>query len=248
MYMHDINPEKETSVLMIHPMLSDGMGLKTCIADHWGDSFRLLLPDLSGHADAVGIVYKSASDEASQIHEYLLENNCTHIQLGYCASLGGCVLLELLQYSDLTFEHLFFEGISMYENARILDFLSRKWFLAMHHKALRKPESAVRTMEKMYGEDAAEAMAKRFLAIDDESIENICHDCSFVHLPAMDTETQKKCVFAYGEKEFDYKNSRKILPLKYPEAELAVWADKGHCERISKDSEAYAGMLKQYLG
>ena len=38
------------------------------------------------------------------------------MNLGFGASLGGVVLFELLKFKDLTFDHVFFEGVSFYEN------------------------------------------------------------------------------------------------------------------------------------
>ena len=126
MKMHDYNKDKDRVFLLIHPMMSDGAGLKLCITDHMGSDFRYLLPDLAAHG-------------------------------------------------------------------------------------------------------------------------NICHDCSFVHLTRLDSEMQRNTIFAYGEKEFDLKNSRKVCAARYPEAQLKVWKGLNHCQRISGDSEAYAEMLRKII-
>ena len=247
MKMHDYNTDKDRVILLIHPMMSDGAGLKLCITDHMGSDFRYLLPDLAAHGDAGGDTYHSAKEEASQIHDYLIEHGITHLVMGYCASLGACTLFELLEYKDIEFDHLFFEGASLYENTRLLFFLSRKMYLGRHSQALKNPEKAVGIMRRLYGESAAEAMAKRFIAMNEESIINICRDCSFVHLTRLDSEMQRNTIFAYGEKEFDLKNSRKVCTVRYPEAQLKVWRGLNHCQRISGDSEAYAEMLREII-
>ena len=247
MKMHDLNKEKERAVLLIHPMMSDGAGLKLCITDYMGTDFRYLLPDLAAHGDAADQTYRSAKEEASQIHDYLIEHKITHLSMGYCASLGACTLFELLEYKDITFDHLFFEGASLYESTKLLFFLSKKMYLGRHSQALKDPKKAIDIMRKLYGESSAEAMAKSFIAMNDESIINICHDCSFVHLTKMDKETQKKTIFAYGEKEFDLRNSRKVCAKRYPDAKLKVWKGLNHCQRISGDSEAYGEMLRKII-
>ncbi len=247
MKMHDYNKDKDRVFLLIYPMMSDGAGLKLCITDHMGSDFRYLLPDLAAHGEAGGETYRSAREEASQIHTYLVEQGVLHLAMGYCASLGGCTLFELLEYKDIKFDHLFFEGASLYESARVLFYLSRKMYLGRHSQALKNPEKAVRIMRRLYGESAAEAMAKRFIAMNEESIINICHDCSFVHLTRLDSEMQRNTIFAYGEKEFDLKNSRKVCAARYPEAQLKVWKGLNHCQRISGDSEAYAEMLRKII-
>ena len=247
MKMHDYNTDQDSVILLIHPMMSDGAGLKLCITDHMGSDFRYLLPDLAAHGETGEETYRSAKEEAAQIHAYLLEKGITHLAMGYCASLGGCTLFELLEYKDIKFDHLFFEGASLYENTRVLFFLSKKMYLGRHSQALKNPEKTIRIMCKLYGESAAEAMAKRFIAMNEESIINICHDCSFVHLTRLDSEMQRNTIFAYGEKEFDLKNSRKVCAARYPEAQLKVWKGLNHCQRISGDSEAYAEMLRKII-
>ena len=87
----------------------------------------------------------------------------------------------------------------------------------------------------------------RYLLPDLAAHGNICHDCSFVHLTRLDSEMQRNTIFAYGEKEFDLKNSRKVCAARYPEAQLKVWKGLNHCQRISGDSEAYAEMLRKII-
>lgn len=98
-----------------------------------------------------------------------------------------------------------------------------------------------------HGEDAGPAMAKRFIAMNEESIRHIIHDCGYVQLPELSPEMQKRCVFAYGEKDSDLKQCRKLLPKKYPGAALKVWPGYAHCGKMTAESQNYAAMLKQIL-
>lgn len=247
MKMHDHNKEKERAVLLIHPMMSEGAGLKLCITDYIGPDFRYLLPDLSAHGEAGNETYHSAKEEASQIYDYLVEQGLYHLSMAYCASLGACTLFELLEYKDITFDHLFFEGASLYESTRLLFFLSKKMYLSRHSQALKDPKKMIDIMRRLYGQSSAESMAKSFIAMNEESIINICRDCSFVHLTDLDKEIQQKTIFAYGEKEFDLRNSRKVCAARYPYAQLKVWKGLDHCQRISNDSKAYGEMLRKII-
>ena len=94
MKMIERNKTAEAAALLIHPMLSSAEGIELCVTDFWGDDVRCFLPDLSSHGEAAGETYHSASEEAKAIHDYLVEQNCTHLQLGFGASLGGVVLFE----------------------------------------------------------------------------------------------------------------------------------------------------------
>lgn len=235
------------AALLIHPMLSCAEGIEQCVTKFWDDDVHCFLPDLSAHGEAAAETYHSAAEEAKAIHDYLAEWDCTHLQLGFGASLGGVVLFELLKYEDLTFDHIFFEGVSFYERAPLLCFGLTQAFLSKHRRAVKDPELSKRKMTAIYGNAAGPAMAQRFIAMNEPSIRSIIHDCGYVQLPNLSEDVQRRCVFAYGERDSDLKRCKKILPAKYPGAELKIWTGYAHCGRMTGDSENYAAMLKRYV-
>ncbi len=245
MRMNELNTEQEKNILMIHPMLSSANGFKECFVKYLGNDFRYFLPDLAGHASANEETYQSAKEEAKQIHDYLIQKNISNIDLVFGASLGGVVLFELIQYEDINFKHIVFEGTSFFENASLLNFIMTKIMLKKHRKAVKNPELAVKKMTKIYGSIAAEPMANNFINIDEESIKNIMRDCSFVELPSLSEELQEKCIFAYGSKDIDRKKAKKIQPVKYPKAKIIIWEGLGHCQKMSKNSKAYSEFLRK---
>lgn len=241
------------AALLIHPMLSSAAGMKAFLADRMaaapgcGD-LAFLMPDLSAHGDASGEEYKSAADEAAQIHSWLAEHGRTSLALGYGASLGGVVLFELLRYPDLKFDRLFFEGTSFFTGAPVTEAVIRAIFLKKHRKASVDPELSVRKMTERFGADAARPLAERFIAMSESSIRAVVHDCADVRLPVLSLDQQRRCTFAYGEKDPDLGRARKTIPGFYPKAELRVWQGYGHCGRLTRDSDAYAAMLAGLLG
>lgn len=74
MIMHDYNAAASKAAILIHPMLSSAEGARECLPELWSEDARWLLPDLSAHGDAVAGTYRSASDEAKAIHDYLIEH------------------------------------------------------------------------------------------------------------------------------------------------------------------------------
>lgn len=247
MKMYERNLGQGRTALLIHPMLSSAEGIELCVTNFWGEGVHCFVPDLSGHGEDAAATYHSAAEEAKAIHDVLVEQGCTHLDLGFGASLGGVVLFEMLKFPDLTFDHVFFEGVSFYEKAPLIEFVLTRVFLSKHRKAVKDPELSRRKMSELYGETAGSAMAKRFIAMNEESIRHIIHDCGYVQLPELSPEMQKRCVFAYGEKDSDLKQCRKLLPKKYPGAALKVWPGYAHCGKMTAESQNYAAMLKQIL-
>ena len=247
MKMPERNQGAAKTALLIHPMLSSAEGIEQCVSGLCADDIHCFIPDLSAHGQASGQTYHSAAEEARAIHDHLIKMGCTNLQLGFGASLGGVVLFELLKYEDLTFDHIFFEGVSFYEHAPLLCFALTWVFLSKHRKAVKDPELSKRKMSAIYGNIAGPAMAKRFIAMNEESIRGIIHDCAYVRLPDLSEGMQGRCVFAYGEKDSDLKQCKKLLPIKYPHAELKIWPGYAHCWRMTADPESYSAMLKSYI-
>ncbi len=249
MKMHVYGPSEEETptVLIIHPMLSSASSMKATLCDHMGPGLRFLVPDLSAHGDDASAPYVSAAAEAGAIHEWLSSRGVRHLSLGFAASLGGVVLFELLRFPDLSFDRLFIEGVSFYSGgpvARVGGAVLSRVMIAKHRKAARDPEAGARKLARLYGKEAARSMVLSFAAISEESIRAIVHDCSHVSLPPLSPATQRRCTFAYGEKDSDLQLARRVVPRLYPEAELRVWPGWGHCERMSRDSVTYGAMLQ----
>ena len=55
----------------------------------------MLPPDLAAHGAASGETYAGAKEEPRAIPDHLAARGCTHLRLGFCASLGGVVLFKL---------------------------------------------------------------------------------------------------------------------------------------------------------
>lgn len=242
MVIHDLYPEKSKVMLLIHPMLASSESMRTFLVENIlkeTNEYRFIIPDLSGHSEAMNEVYISAAEEARVLTQYLLKHGVSEVDLGFAASLGGVVLFEILNRREIKFRRLFFEGVSFYENAKLGGFLMTKIMLAKQKKGLKNPKLAVEKMSRMFGSQAGEVMAERFLRMNPLSIKNIVRDCSNVRLPKMDMETQKFCVFSYGEKDSDLSLARRKIPKMYLEAKLVVDKGYGHCEKMVKDAEGY---------
>ena len=183
----------------------------------------------------------------NNIHVQQRYSVATKVKLGYGASLGGVVLLELLKYADIQFEHAFFEGTSFYTNAKLLNHVFKSVLLKAHKKALANPTFSVKMMGSIFGEDMAQLQVNNFIAMNEESIKNIIHDCASVELPTLSESMQNKCVFAYGSKDLDYRKAKRILPETYPHAQIRVWKGYGHCQKMIEDTNHYCKELEKYI-
>ena len=247
MHVYGSSADDSPTVLLIHPMLSSASRMKAAVADHMGAGLRFLIPDLSAHGDEASAPYVSAAAEAAAIHEWLTSHEVRCLSLGFGASLGGVVFFELLRFPNLSFDRLFIEGVSFYSGgpiSRTGGAILSHIMVAKHRKAMHDPEAGVRKLARLFGEEVARPMAESLAAMSEESIRAIVRDCSRVTLPHLSPDVQRRCTFAYGQKDSDLRLARRTVPRLYPDAELVVWPGWGHCERMSRDSRAYGAMLR----
>ena len=244
--MHDYNLEGHKIVLLLHPMLASGKMMYELLGKHLGEDVRCLAPDFSSHGAQQDQEYSDAFKEADAILEYLADNKIKHIDLAYGASLGGVVLTELLKH-DLSFGTVFFEGTSFFENANLMTSVVSAVFIKKHNRAVNDYNRAITAMGELYGEEFAEDFAKQFIGMSENSIRNIAKSCGHNHHAELAPELQKRCIFAYGSKDFNVFKAKGGCKKYYPHAKYVTWEGYGHCEKIVADTAAYIEMLKSYL-
>ena len=61
-------------------------------------------------------------------------------------------------------------------------------------------------------------LAPRIRAVTERDIDAICHACCHYDLRKLTQEEQTKLHLDFGEKDFDWKYSRKTIPVYMPEA------------------------------
>ena len=242
----DENKESEKVVLLIHSMSFTAEAFRNLIVSNMSGDYRFIVPELASHGKS-SEAFESAEKEAEKIYQYLLDNKIKKIDLAFGTSLGGIVLLRLLDNKNIIINKCVFEGCSLFKNAYLLEFFLKTFFIRNHRKAVKNKNYAIRKMSKIYGDKLGEVMTDCFIGINEESIVNIVHACTFVELPKLTKEEQEKCIFCYGSKDINLKNVRKIIKKYMPYATLKVWDKYMHCNKIRKDNLEYCQFLESQI-
>lgn len=247
MKMHILNKGKEKKILCLHPIFLNADSMEKILIDLIHKDAEILIPDLSGHGTLMNQDYQSAKEEARMIANYLVMNQIHTIDFAYGASLGARVLLELLKNSDIHFHSLYFEGASLFCDAKAIRLLLTKNLLKKQKKGKKNKADLLKEFSLIYGNDLANEMVTTLISSSEESLRHYAYDLTHVELPKLDKENQKKCIFAYGQKDPNLKEAKKVLSKNYPYADIKIWKDYQHCQRMVKDRVAYCKDLEQYL-
>ena len=124
----------------------------------------------------------------------------------------------------------------------------KKMFRSRKKKLAKTHVDASPSLVKMYGYDFAKMMTKNFERITIADIDNICHACCHYDLRKLSDDEQKKLHLDFGEKDFDWKYSRKTVPVCMPYAELVIRPGYQHCGYMAAEPKAYAEQLEAFMG
>ena len=239
----EVNKENKKTILLIHPLGFTAEAMKNLIADKLPSDYRYIIPELAGHGKSKE-VFKSTEIEAKKIEDYLLEKGIREIDLALGASLGGLVLLNLLNSKKIKFNKCIFEACSLSEGSKIKEILARKFVMDKQKKALKDREFALDEIEKFYGKQWSNIIADTLIGMDKKSVTNLVKTFVYVKVPKLSKADQEKCIFCYGSEEFNLKDSKKILEKKLPKVKVKIWKGYNHCEIIAKDNLKYCKFLE----
>ena len=243
----EVNKENKKTILLIHPLGFTAEAMKNLIADKLPSDYRYMIPELAGHGKSKE-VFKSTEIEAKKIEDYLLEKGIREIDLALGASLGGLVLLNLLNSKKIKFNKCIFEACSLSEGSKIKEILARKFVMDKQKKALKDRKFALDEIEKFYGKQWSNIIADTLIGMDKKSVTNLVKNFVYVKVPKLSKADQEKCIFCYGSEEFNLKDSKKIIEKKLPNVKVKIWKGFNHCEIPARNNSYYCRFLEGELG
>ena len=171
----EVNKENKKAILLIHPLGFTAEAMKNLIADKLPSDYRYIIPELAGHGKSKE-VFKSTEIEAKKIENHLLEKGIREIDLALGASLGGLVLLNLLNSKKIKFNKSIFEACSLSEGSKIKEILARKFVMDKQKKALKDRKFALDEIEKFYGKQWSNIIADTLIGMDKKKCDQPCQD------------------------------------------------------------------------
>ena len=245
MFINEFGNRDDPTVILLAPMMISGSDLHDQMAQHFQGSYHIIAPDQGGHGKAGA--YVSADEEYRTLKSFLLETGCTSIELVYGASLGAAVAYRLFLDPGFTVCHAWFDGVALKSSAGFAEWIVSRMFRKrkkLSAKLRGKPSSM---LVKMYGYDFAKRMAKNFERITPEDIDAICHACCHYDLRKLTDEEQRKLHLDFGEKDFDWKISRKTIPVYMPNAEVTIRPGYTHCGYMAAHPKEYVEEMEKFM-
>ena len=245
MFIHEYGSGDDPLLLLLAPMMVSGEDLYQLMRPHFNGTYHFIAPDQGGHGKAGA--YVSADEEYKALKSFLLDAGHTEIELVYGASLGVAIGYRLFLDPDFTVRHAWFDGVALSRNAGFAEWFMRKMFRSRKKKLAKTKAKASPSLVQMYGYDFAKMMTKNFEQITESDIDAICHACCHYDLRKLTKEEQAKLHLDFGEKDFDWKYSKKTIPVYMPEAELVIRPGFQHCGYMAAHPKEYAEEIESFI-
>lgn len=220
------------------------------------NEYYIIAPDYNGHYED-SVAFTTRKDEASEIKNYIQQNNLTSLHMIYGQSMGAEIAIELTK--QLFEENIMIKDLVL-DGAPCIK-LSKLYKAFMYFK--------FKTMIKMLrGKSVEEVIRWKFLNkfsngqteslrpmleslsavtphITNESIKNETECCYTFDFPEFSTEFQHHMHFFYAKEEKAYTTCFKHVKKAYPKADFRVESGFGHLTYSLKNTDQYIDWLKQ---
>ena len=245
MFINEYGSREDPTIILLAPMMVSGSDLYALMKPYFKGRYHFIAPDQGGHGKAGG--YVSAEEEYKALRLFLMETGCRDVALVYGASLGVAVGYRLFLEGQIKVHSAWFDGVALCKNARFADWFMKRMFRSRKKKLAKSHAEASPSLVKMYGYDFAKMMTKNFERITLEDIDNICFACCHYDLRKLTDEEQRRLHLDFGEKDFDWKYSKKTYPVYMPKAELVLRPGYGHCGFMAAEMEKYVAQLETFM-
>ncbi len=245
MYIREYGSREKPTILLLAPMMVTGEDLYHWMKPYLRGEYHILAPDQGGHGKAGN--YAGAEAEYRELRSFLMETGCRDIALVFGASLGVAVGYRLFLDPAFTVRHAWFDGVVLSGNAGFTEWFMKRLFRSRKKKLAKTRVEASPSLVKMYGYDFAKIMTENFKRITVEDIDAICHACCHYELRKLTEEEQGKLHLDFGEKDFDWKYSRKTIPVYMPKAEVTIRPGFAHCGYMAAEPRAYVEQMEAFL-
>ena len=245
MFIHEYGNRKNPTIILLAPMMVSGTNIYNLMNPYFRGQYHIIAPDQGGHGKAGS--YVSADEEYAALRSFLRENGFKDIALVYGASLGVAIAYRLFLDPEFTVQKAWFDGVALCRNAGFAEWFMKKLFRSRKKKLAKSQIEASPSLVKMYGYDFAKMMTKNFERIKSQDIDAICRACCHYELRKLTEEEQAKLHLDFGEKDFDWKYSKKTIPVYMPKAELVIRPGYAHCGYLAAETKTYVEQIEAFM-
>ncbi len=241
MKIHTFGDPGDPAVVLIHPMLLTGRQMIDRLGKKFSGHYYLIAPDQGGHGEDSS-PYAPGKD-AEALHRFLKEKGIADVRILYAASMGGVMSMRLLSLGGIRYHTVRMEGIPLRNAGASKALLGILGLLRTRNQARQDPAAIAAKLAPAFGADLARSMAEQLGRLSRKNICRIQWACVFGSAVPLDRSGIDHMTFEWGEKEVNSRG-KPLAEQMYPWAETVILPGRGHCERLSKDTDRLAAELE----
>lgn len=250
MNIHEFGQENPEWVLFLHASCTSWNFYEESVRA-LSERYHVLVPAILGHDLTTDEDYTSVEQIATELEQWLLEREQTHIHGLYGLSMGGSVALRLLADDKITFDKAVIDaGITPYQLPWLLTrFIALRDFLMVElGKHSRKLLEMAYPPEK-YGAEGLDYMQQVMKHMSARTIWRVFDSCNNYAMPQPIPAIQTEMQYWYGSLE---KKARAwdidYVKQNFPKTKFVEIPGLDHAEYALLHPAEFAGQMLAFFG
>lgn len=249
MEFHTLGQIGNPVILLIHGALTP-YEIMLPVAEHFKDSYRVIIPALDGHTKTEKSTFVSIENEAEKIEAYLREKEITEIFCVCGLSLGGAVAHKLLSRGNIRILNTVLDGAPLVKSPALLTRIMTGNYLDILKKSKERDKKTLDNFCRYFLPENYLTCYLEF--IDKMSEDSIVNMLKSVGESTLDTNLDLKAtrlLYLHGTRMNEYlskKSAKKITKL-YPEATVVCFKGDAHCRCAIYEPEDFAQVVLDYI-
>lgn len=220
------------------------------------EDFYIIVPTYNGHCEG-SKDFTTRQGEASEIKQYIQNNQIDNIKMIYGQSMGAEVGIELLRQllvSGVNVETTLFDGAPCIQLSKLYKafmYWKFKTMINMLNGKTLEEAMNIPIVKKFSNGDpeALKPMIEPIIQVapflSKTSLKNEVECCYTFDFPAMSDEMQKRMYFFYAKEEKACRSCLKWVKKAYPKANYRIESGYGHLTYACKHADEYVAWMKE---
>ncbi len=232
MRFHTFGSSENKIMILIHGVLTPWQIWQEQI-DYFPEKYFVIVPALDGHIEEEASEYKSVSDEADKIADYVLDNYGRDVDAVCGLSMGGVIAYKIFEDGRLNIKNLVIDGGPLMPVPKLSVWFMEKSYISIIHKCKKRDKKTLESFKKDFlPEKYLESFLKFADTMSDETIKNMINSIFGTRLIKCPDREHINILYLHGTKANEVISGKAAKKMKelYPQTEIKCFEGFLHAE------------------
>lgn len=249
MRFHTFGSSENKIMILIHGVLTPWQIWQEQI-DYFSGEYFVIVPALDGHIEEEASEYKSVSDEADMIADYVIENFGSDVDALCGLSMGGVIAYKIFEGGRLNIKNLVIDGGPLAPVGQLPVRFMEKSYISIIHKCKARDKKTLESFKKDFlPEKYLESFLRFADTMSDSTIKNMIGSIFGTRLMKIPHREHINILFLHGTKANEVISAKAAKKMKelYPQTEIKCFKGYLHAELAIYHSGEWIEQVADFL-